>query len=262
MNGIKPTESIIAYIDFLGTSKKIEQDDDNSYLTFLKSIYDFIEKELNNINKSYANEHYIKEIKIRSFSDNILFSVSANVKNMRLVSALDEIIKICSAIQAKALKEGILIRGGIALDDIYINKHFAYGKGLLKVLEMEEKIAHYPRIILDNQLNIKCKDYYESNKKTTVDFDNIRYIDFYRATPLTDDDLKQCRKSLNVLKRKNKNNLRHMSKIQWAIQHYNNNLSYLSYQKDILGSLFPLKELPSPIQLELDFEKKEITNAQ
>ena len=64
MNGIKPTESIIAYIDFLGTSKKIEQDKDNSYLSFLKTIYDFIEKELNNINEAYVNERYIKEIKI------------------------------------------------------------------------------------------------------------------------------------------------------------------------------------------------------
>ena len=33
-NGIKPTKHILAYIDFLGTKEKIQNDKDNQHLLF------------------------------------------------------------------------------------------------------------------------------------------------------------------------------------------------------------------------------------
>src|SRR5574344_1168553 len=131
MNGIKPTKHIIAYIDFLGTQEKIKNDVDHKHLMFLKSLYDYIEQQVAKKNKSNQDNHFLKEIKIRSFSDNIVFAVSANATDMQVTCALDEVIIICAEIQLRALKEGILTRGGITIGEIFVNKNFAYGKGLL-----------------------------------------------------------------------------------------------------------------------------------
>ena len=221
MNGIKPTKHIIAYIDFLGTQEKIKNDVDHKHLMFLKSLYDYIEQQVAKKNKSNQANHFLKEIKIRSFSDNILFAVSTNTTDMLVTCALDEVIMICAEIQLRALKEGILTRGGITVGEIFVNKNFAYGKGLLDVLTMEEEIAHFPRIILNNSLEDKYQKYFSKNTRTVLDSDNIRYINFYETKKLEESDIRLCERQLEKLKKANNQDLKILSKVNWVIKHHN-----------------------------------------
>src|SRR5574344_666560 len=220
MNGIKPTKHIIAYIDFLGTQEKIKNDVNHKHLMFLKSLYDYIEQQVAKKNKSNQDNYFFIEIQIR------------------------------------ALKEGILTRGRITIGEIFVNKNFAYGKGLLDVLKMEEEIAHFPRIILNNSLEEKYQKYFSNNNRTVLDSDNIRYINFYETKKLEESDIRLCKRQLKKLKKDNSSDLKILSKVNWVIKHHNIyteqfNTQHIQESNITNKSFEPL----SQIQLNLGLEK-------
>ena len=70
MPEIKPTNHLIAYIDFLGTKEKIKNDKDFTYLKFLKELYSIL---IEHIKKTNKNNEFLNKIKVKIFSDNILW---------------------------------------------------------------------------------------------------------------------------------------------------------------------------------------------
>lgn len=54
---------------------------------------------------------------------------------------------------------GWLVRGGITIGDFYIDDMFVWGAALVKAYELEEKIAVYPRVILDEKNQKQDKKY-------------------------------------------------------------------------------------------------------
>lgn len=230
MADIKPSKHIIAYVDFLGTKEKIKNDKNNEYLRFLKQLYTELFTYIDKTNKS---NDFLKTIKVRSFSDNVLFAISLSSTNMQAIYALGEFIRICSIIQVTALKNEILTRGGITIGDIYIDKNMAYGTGLLDVLSFEEEIAHFPRIIIDDNICNNYPTYFQSNYNTIYDKDNITYIDFYETCKLNRENINICKNSLVNLQNKHKTNLKVMSKINWIVQHHNSYIDkYIKLQND------------------------------
>lgn len=83
------------------------------------------------------------------FSDSIVISIEIENDLNEVFSTL---IANLSRIGAQLLKNGILIRGGIDLSDIYHNNGIVFGKGLINSYELETNAAKYPRIILAKNL--------------------------------------------------------------------------------------------------------------
>ncbi len=55
------------------------------------------------------------------------------------------------------LKKPVLLRGAIAVGEIYLNAEIIFGKGLVKAYYAEEEYAVYPRIIISNEVTMGRK---------------------------------------------------------------------------------------------------------
>lgn len=66
------------------------------------------------------------------------------------------------------------MRGGIVIGELYIDDVFTIGQALVDAYYMEDKLAIYPRVIIDSSLS----PIIQSNAHTLIDTDGLRYIDF------------------------------------------------------------------------------------
>ncbi len=182
-NTYQTTPHIIGYIDLLGTKNLVNETPDYFIDNFTK-IIDFIdnpepqqEVARNVMAKKFKNE--INPIKNKVFSDNILLAVEYNPQSpVSLIVNATALISSISMLQKTILKHTRQIsRGGICAGDLFLDKHFAFGSGLVSAYELESEIAKHPRVIID-------KDLY-----TTLNTVNYPVFDF-RNILITDDDNK------------------------------------------------------------------------
>ena len=139
---------IVAYLDILGATNrirenKIAQDDS---LNLLYSLYKHT--------MSLASENGIKkfsDIKFKIFSDNIIIAkkVSNDINNdvLSLLGCVSNFL--CSSVGDSV---GWLVRGGVTIGDFYIDDMVVWGSALVRAYELEDKIAVYPRVVLDDNV--------------------------------------------------------------------------------------------------------------
>lgn len=158
---------VVAYIDLLGIKKLIKNEPDaialsmhDVYTVFIEVVSQLPDKD---------------EIKIKIFSDNIIITrrVTESIENQR--ANLHQIIALVEAFQYLLLyRSRSLVRGGIVIGNLYIDDVFAIGQALVDAYYLEDKIAIYPRIIIDDSLS----PIINGNAHTLIDMDGLRYIDF------------------------------------------------------------------------------------
>ena len=156
--------SIVAFIDILGfkelVNKSIHNDEirKNIHSTLMKFkdlerpeswTSEIVEVEEDAQMKGLDGFVISKKTKCTCFSDSIV--VSIEIEN-DLNEVFSTLIANLSRIGAQLLSEGILIRGGIDLDDVYHNDGIIFGKGLINSYKLETNAAKYPRIIISNNL--------------------------------------------------------------------------------------------------------------
>ena len=170
----KNDECIVASVDILGASKKINEDSEK----FLNQVHSAYDAALNTF------EYICKELpsppSIRIFSDNIV--VCQPCKDISIKKATLRVVLICALIQEKLLSHNILVRGGIAKGDFFMDEIMVWGKGLVKAHELEQTIAIFPRIILHPEL-VGEIEYHKLNQDIELkkilysDYDDLVYID-------------------------------------------------------------------------------------
>ena len=136
----------IAFIDLLGTKEKLRQDanKNTSNRQNLKSISKIYEKVTNYIRKLKFN-NVIPSWRI--FSDNIV--IVAPVNNDGDCFNAFYIVFIASLFfQASAMELGWSLRGGIIIDQFYIDDVMVMGNGLVNAYKLESELANNPRIIV------------------------------------------------------------------------------------------------------------------
>lgn len=86
---------------------------------------------------------------IHIMSDSIVVAAKDNCPE-----ALAVVIDICDLIQKQMLynDEPVLLRGAIAVGDLYIKDNIVFGKGLVDAYLAQEKYAVYPRVIIANDI--------------------------------------------------------------------------------------------------------------
>lgn len=154
-------EYYILYFDVMGYRSKILSMQED---IFLKSILDLMYR---------ANEKNWNYLKIVSFSDNVLVAIKSDI-----VDALKKICHYASRIQELMLRnQQLLLRGAITKGNLFIRGNFVFGRGLVKVVELEETKAIFPRIIIDESLT--SESYIVDSKNTIkTDKDGTKYINF------------------------------------------------------------------------------------
>lgn len=149
----------ILYFDVLGYRNKIFSDE-KGFLYAIKELFRrCTEKKWNAI--------------IRTFSDNVMVCVKDCGEG-----ALKFLCHYASRIQELILREhGLLLRGAITKGNLYFDDQFVYGTGLVSAVELEEKDAVYPRIIIDKKLD--SENYIRCSQHTVLaDNDRYHYINF------------------------------------------------------------------------------------
>ena len=206
---IKLSHYCIAYLDFLG-AKQYMKNGDGTFLIDLKSIY---EEAINSVD--FTNIVTQKDIGIKIFSDNILLTVEIKKDDPNRVAKIEKIINLAGNIYNDALRHGYLIRGGISEGEFYKddNNIFVYGKALIEAINLEEKIAIYPRIVVQNSVKESNPQYFHQDK------DGVWYLDSFIFTGLYN-YISYKLQLLKMLKQNSKNE-KVRQKIMWAISYFN-----------------------------------------
>ena len=84
----------------------------------------------------------IHGLRFSTFSDNIVITQKASEETPRLFMQM-------AFLQVAAAMQGFLLRGGITVGEIIHDDECVFGPGLNRAYELENKVAVYPRFVLD-----------------------------------------------------------------------------------------------------------------
>ena len=182
---LKTKNYFVAYIDVLGIKNTIENDENDYYLN---KIYNCINRAIVQTKLS-MNISGVDDIKIKVFSDNMIFAIPSDfhmTDDHHPVITLNRISTVVMSLQRAFLDDGFLIRGGVTHGNLYIDDTLVWGKALLDSYYMEDHIASYPRVVVDEKVKAiasllfgadKTIDVLEMNHIRT-DFDGIYFFDY------------------------------------------------------------------------------------
>ena len=217
------SEYIVAFIDILGASNKINQDVNKS-LNIVHQAYD---ESFDFLNTMYNGEVELLKPQIRIFSDNILIAVPTNIKGRP--SALMSVMIFAGLIQHQFLHHQYLVRGGIALGEFFIDDVMVWGTALTRAYEIENSIAIYPRIVLDPHLIVELRVLENPVLMHWIkqDIDQLLFVHYMQERVLKEKDnflllLLMRLETVEQLLIEAKNNIKVQQKIFWHLSYLRN----------------------------------------
>jgi hypothetical protein len=143
------SEYYVAFLDILGFKDLVlsETDGDKQIIdNYLKKIKEFI-----NGNKE---ENTIPKLSVNAISDAIILAVPFGSEYQENISNLRRLCVAIQDIQYKLALEKIWLRGAISFGNAYISdgEKQIIGPAYIHAYLLEEKVAIYPRVILDSKL--------------------------------------------------------------------------------------------------------------
>lgn len=164
-------DCFIAYFDILGYEIKMEHDGEQLVQTIAQCI-EVSHKLLNIVNDNFDS------LNKRSFSDNFIF----------WSNRYEPLLNIVGHLQREFIRNGIFIRGSLCFGNIGATDEFVYGTGLIKAHKIENELAIYPRVIIDdsfiNNMRVSEFDFINPNKYLQdyyfVDLDGYKYLDYLK----------------------------------------------------------------------------------
>lgn len=203
----KTSKHCVAYLDILGTKNKIYEDNDGKFLNYLNMLCKDAISEASNAKAFGYNDFFVK-----IFSDNMLFAVNTEDESTRL-DKISLMFCIISNIQNEVLNYGHLIRGAIVEGEFFHNDIIVYGKALVDAVNIEEKIAEYPRIIMQDKIAKELQQY------AFRDIDGLYFLNsLFNIHGIEYVNIKM--QLLEMLK-KYKSDIRIKKKVMWAINYFN-----------------------------------------
>lgn len=132
-------ERIVVFMDLMGFKKLVDQEDRCQEIgvildlpTMFMELYQYLK---------------LKNVMISSISDSIVLSIRVNEKN-----AMNKILRMIACITGILLSQSqILLRGGIAVGKLYHDRQIVFGPALVKAYQLENNIAVYPRVVIDEE---------------------------------------------------------------------------------------------------------------
>lgn len=213
----KTSNHIIAYLDILGATNMICNDDSFDFLNHLNMFMeDAIEESGGGIFK------HKEEIFIKIFSDNILLAIELKENDEQRNDKIAILFNIVANIYNEILRYGYLMRGAIVEGDFFHNDIIVYGKGLVEAVHLEEKEANVPRILVRTKV-AEPHSYYLMQDK-----DNELFLNIFHLCD-TFDDVAFKINLLEMLK-KHKNDERIKAKIMWVINYFNSWFTKYEYR--------------------------------
>lgn len=225
MDNLKTRNCIVAFVDLLGTSEAIKNDVNDTNLYSMNYI---LQAALDMCSDKHLSR---AEVSVKAFSDNIVFSMDLpdDIGNQEKMARIHNVIEICAYFQFGAYARGIATRGGITIGPFFFNDVFVWGKALLRAYALENKIAIYPRIVLDaNVIDLLPESDDLGNKHHVLkDADGINFLDYlsFLKTPERDEYIKRALRDTDIIIKTLHNDERAIQKIRWIANYLKSGLS-------------------------------------
>lgn len=148
-------EYYIAYMDVLGY-KAFFKEHPEDIPSLLDSIDDAIKRTIAHISSANTSPIVMQmaniHIESKIFSDNILLYMETTNSPFEPMRVLFFLQVISDIQRGFVIGYGLFLRGGVKRGKMSMNADYVFGQGLIDTVELEEKIAIYPRIIVDEEL--------------------------------------------------------------------------------------------------------------
>ncbi|OPX86349.1 MAG: hypothetical protein A4E53_03260 [Pelotomaculum sp. PtaB.Bin104] len=141
-------ERVVAFLDILGFKQKVNESSSSQETTVrICSALNFLTYDYKQYNSFCSStEAFVKSgRRVTAFSDSIIISYPKNEETM-IFLVLDVML-----LQAHLADLGFMLRGGIALGQVFHSGNIAFGPALIRAYELESKAAIYPRVILEKK---------------------------------------------------------------------------------------------------------------
>lgn len=139
---------LIAYFDILGY-KDIVMNEDFEEAVLIEIIDEVVNSVKRTENLKFPENNTAK---VYCFSDNFLICISKEPQKL-YIERLAMLIEIMQIIQTQFFSRfGLLIRGCIIEDVLYLGEDYVFGKGIINAYLFEDNKVIYPRIIIDTNL--------------------------------------------------------------------------------------------------------------
>lgn len=229
----KPIEKeyVICYLDVLGTKQIINSNNTKEYFDMIYDAYSFaVEME--------SKLHIFGNLVFKVFSDNILIAHELDTDG-DWYEAYESIVKFLKNFLFRFLCQGVLFRGGITIGILAINDVMVWGSGLVDVVNLEERVAVYPRIVISNKLTDLMDSCQIDNRKSfdelfscMKDSDGSLFVDYINYQEMPDAEV-SLRYSHEIMCEKEimETNQAVLQKIRWY-------LNYLEKAKDIFNEYY------------------------
>lgn len=168
-------EYIVAYIDLLGMTNRIKTEEKQLVMNKLYNLYVFSVK--------LTKETGIKEnqdIQFKIFSDNIIIAKKLSTSIEQRKRDIRSLLMCAGHFQELTTSDGVgwLLRGGISIGQLFIDEVMVWGEALLKAYYLEDKVANYPRIVIDQNVVTETINDKQLAEYLRRDFDNLYFLNF------------------------------------------------------------------------------------
>ena len=145
--------SYCAFLDVLGFSERIRANyKDGSADNVLESFHKILARSITQLKKS-TDESMLY---FKSFTDNVVLAHPRFSDDME--SEFGFILWAINEYQFQMALKGFFIRGGLAVDQLFIDENSVYGAALLEAYRLESKVAVNPVVVLcDNTMKLVNK---------------------------------------------------------------------------------------------------------
>ena len=238
------SEYVVAFVDVLGASEKIKNDEEAS-LNLVHNSYDVA---INYIENMFDKEWFAgRRPYVRIFSDNIL--IYCPVVNDDVKAAFVDVVLLCAMIQIQFLSKGELTRGGIAVGNFFSDEVMVWGQALIDAHTIESCISVFPRIVIHPTLEkrLQLSGFHSILKE---DNDALYYVDYLALNFMLNNNdlyavLNEAIQDVKKMIEQSSNNLKILQKLTW----------HKKYLTDKMGELIGLKDIQKIIEGKQIIEK-------
>jgi hypothetical protein len=169
-------KSFCAFMDILGFSEKIINNDLDFFNKYLQTLH----KELEYLESRHdiSDKRGYKQFDFKIFTDNFVFGHPWYDQYGE--SELGKIFHVLAHIQMTFSRSNIFVRGAISMSDLFMDENIVLGPALVESYKLESQQAIYPRIILsDEVVEIVQKhiNYYRVHKDSPQNMTFLEDID-------------------------------------------------------------------------------------
>ena len=166
-------EHYILYFDVLGY-KSFFESKPNEHKKFLIDMR-LATSSIESIIRQAATSIHVQ---LRTYSDNFLLYFEKNgvdeYEALKLLSVLARKIQLLFLERCR-----IVVRGGITVGEFYADESIVFGQGLIRAVELEDKIAKNPRVVIDNNYFQETTRMLFQNRYLEKDTDDLYYVNYF-----------------------------------------------------------------------------------